>query len=324
MLRTCALIDMDCFYVAVERALDPSLVGVPMAVVQYNPYQNDRGGGSNNVGGVVSLPAEPPAARHVVRGGKVLMPSAQNGSIIAVSYEARARGVSRFFRGREALAACPEIVLVQVPTAHGKSDMSIYRTYGARTLKIIREVCGAGVLVEKASVDEMFLDLTLPAKALLSESPDPSAIFAEALAAGTHVAGAAEAAEEARRGAQPTGVLARNSFRAGHAGQVLRPVDAASEAWWTRGALEWSPDEALLAAGAVIVSRARAAVTLRLGFTCSAGIAANKLLAKLCGGVLYATRVVLHVCCTPHVLCCMCLHTTHSAACHMPRCCRSA
>jgi DNA polymerase eta len=75
---------------------------------------------SNNVGGVVSLPAEPPAARHVVRGGKVLMPSAQNGSIIAVSYEARARGVSRFFRGREALAACPDVACSGYgqPTGH--------------------------------------------------------------------------------------------------------------------------------------------------------------------------------------------------------------
>ena len=50
--RCVALIDMDCFYCAVERALDPSLVGLPMAVVQYNPYQNAQAGGSANVGGV--------------------------------------------------------------------------------------------------------------------------------------------------------------------------------------------------------------------------------------------------------------------------------
>ena len=64
--RVVALIDMDCFYCACERALDPSLVGVPMAVVQYNPYQNAHHE-DGNVGGVVSLPAEPASARVVYK-----------------------------------------------------------------------------------------------------------------------------------------------------------------------------------------------------------------------------------------------------------------
>lgn len=270
--RCVALIDMDCFYCACERALDPSLIGVPMAVVQYNPFENNQQhrahGSAGGAGGVSSYPAEPAAARVVVRNGKILLKSGINGSIIAVSYEARARGVTRFFRGKEALAQCPEIVLVQVPTAHGKSDMGVYRTMGARTLKLVREVCGAGALVEKASVDEMYVDLTVPAKALLAAAASHGDIFHEALCAGTHVAGASEAAEEAALGAQPGGVLARNSFRAGHAGQVERAIDEASEGWWLRSPTEWPEDEALLAAGAVIVSRARAAVTAKLGFTC--------------------------------------------------------
>lgn len=224
---------------------------------------------------------------YLTQGGKVLMSSGANGSIIAVSYEARKRGVTRFFRGREAIAHCPEMVLVQVPTAHGKSDMGMYRSFGARTLKIIREVCGqsAPVLVEKASVDEMYVDVSAAAAALLARSALRRALFDEALAAGTHVAGAAEAADEASRGAQPGGVLARNSFRAGHAGQIERAVDVASAAWWERDASEWDPEEEALAAAAVIVDRARRAVTAHLGFTCSAGISSNKLLAKLCGGL---------------------------------------
>lgn len=265
--RAVALIDMDCFYCACERALDPSLVGVPMAVVQYNPFQNDVKNAAA-VGGVVSIPAEPATARVAVRAGRVLLPASVNGSIIAVSYEARARGVTRFFRGKEAMQHCPEIVLVQVPTAHGKSDMSVYRSFGARTLKIIGEVCGEGAVIEKASVDEMYLDLTVPAKRLLGGSASRQELYGEALAAGTHLAGAAEAAEEANRGAQPTGVLARSSFRAGHAGQVVRAVDEASSAWWLREPQSWTAEEELLAAAAVIVSRARAAVTARLGFTC--------------------------------------------------------
>ena len=38
--RVVALIDLDCFYCACERHLEPSLVGVPIAVVQYNPFEN--------------------------------------------------------------------------------------------------------------------------------------------------------------------------------------------------------------------------------------------------------------------------------------------
>ena len=280
--RAVGLIDMDCFYCAVERALDPSLVDVPMAVVQYNPFQGD---GKPGESGVVTLPPQPSSARIAVKDGKVLLPSAANGSIIAVSYEARARGVTRFFRGREAVSTCPELILIQVPTSHGKSDMGIYRDYGAKALKLIQETCGAGVVMEKASVDEMYVDLTKPARSALAAAGSYEELLREAAAAGTHVAGAAEGEEEAAMGAQPTGVLARSSFRAGHAGQVVRAIGAASAAWWARTAPEWDEEEMLLAAAAAIVARARAAVTRELGFTCSAGIAANKLLAKLCGGL---------------------------------------
>ncbi|CAJ1392624.1 unnamed protein product [Effrenium voratum] len=49
------------------------------------------------------------------------------GGIIAVSYEARAKGVTRQMSGAEARKACPEIILVQVPTAFGKADLRIYK-----------------------------------------------------------------------------------------------------------------------------------------------------------------------------------------------------
>lgn len=281
--RVVALIDMDAFYVACERALNPALVGVPMAVVQYNPGQGDGRPGST---GVVSHPAEPPAARIAVQGGKVLMPSAANGGIIAVSYEARAKGVTRHMRGREAAAACPDLVIMQVPTAHGKSDMSLYRDYGKRILNIVAEVCGPGTLTEKASVDEMYLDITAPVRRVLTDAGAPATLLEEEFVMGTHVAGDAEGADEASRGEQPTGVRARSSFRAGHSGQVVRAVGDGSAAWWARPAAEWPQDELMLAAGALIVGRARAEVSRRLpAFSCSAGIAGNKMMAKLCGGL---------------------------------------
>ncbi|GAU50159.1 hypothetical protein TSUD_82480 [Trifolium subterraneum] len=55
--RVIAHVDMDCFYVQVEQRKQPSLRGLPTAVVQYNSY---KGGG-----------------------------------LIAVSYEARKCGVKR-------------------------------------------------------------------------------------------------------------------------------------------------------------------------------------------------------------------------------------
>ena len=62
--RVVSLLDMDCFYCQVEARDDHALVGVPSAVVQYNDW---KGGG-----------------------------------IIAVNYEARAKGVTRMMRGDEA------------------------------------------------------------------------------------------------------------------------------------------------------------------------------------------------------------------------------
>lgn len=67
--RIVAHIDMDCFYCQVERVRDTSLMGKPMAVVQYNPFGD--------------LKMLRPEENRVVN----------SGSIIAVSYEARAKGI---------------------------------------------------------------------------------------------------------------------------------------------------------------------------------------------------------------------------------------
>jgi len=170
--RVVALIDVDCFYCACERALQPELCGKPLVVVQYNPFQGD---GSASENGVKSMPAEPASARVAARGREILIASAVNGSIIAVSYEARERGVTRFMRGREALAQCPDVTIVQVPTAHGKSDMGLYRAYGAKVRSIVSEVCGPTAAMEKASVDEIYMDITVlqrePAKQQWASSP---------------------------------------------------------------------------------------------------------------------------------------------------------
>jgi DNA polymerase eta len=65
---------------------------------------------------------------------------------------------------------------------------------------------------------------------------------------------------------------------------LQEPGAAGVAAWWSRAAEVWTPDELLLAAGAVVVARLRAAVAAQLGFSCSAGIAHSKILAKLGSG----------------------------------------
>jgi nucleotidyltransferase/DNA polymerase involved in DNA repair len=59
----------------------------------------------------------------------------------------------------------------------------------------------------------------------------------------------------------------------------------AIQGWWSRPAAAWTQSDALLAAGALVVCRARAAVKSSLGFSCSAGIAHSKILAKLGSGL---------------------------------------
>ncbi|EPS72276.1 hypothetical protein M569_02490, partial [Genlisea aurea] len=126
--RVIAHVDMDCFYVQVEQRKQPSLRGLPTAVVQYNSWKG--------------------------------------GALIAVGYEARKYGVKRSMRGDEAKKACPNIQLVQVPVARGKADLSVYRDAGAEVVSIISNKGRC----ERASIDEVYLDLTEAAEKMLSEN----------------------------------------------------------------------------------------------------------------------------------------------------------
>eukprot|EP00201_Polytomella_parva_P011870 CAMPEP_0175055644 /NCGR_PEP_ID=MMETSP0052_2-20121109/10203_1 /TAXON_ID=51329 ORGANISM="Polytomella parva, Strain SAG 63-3" /NCGR_SAMPLE_ID=MMETSP0052_2 /ASSEMBLY_ACC=CAM_ASM_000194 /LENGTH=600 /DNA_ID=CAMNT_0016320529 /DNA_START=140 /DNA_END=1939 /DNA_ORIENTATION=+ len=116
--RVIAHIDLDAFYTQVEMKLNPSLRGKPVAVVQYNPLDRD-------------------ALKFALRPEHNRISPNSNGGIIAVSYEARSRGVKRNMPGREARKICPELILVQVPTAFGKADLTIYREAGAQVASIL-------------------------------------------------------------------------------------------------------------------------------------------------------------------------------------------
>ncbi|KAF8390859.1 hypothetical protein HHK36_023158 [Tetracentron sinense] len=172
----------------------------------------------------------------------------KGGGLIAVSYEARKYGVKRSMRGDEAKKVCPEIQLVQVPVARGKADLNIYRHAGSEVVSILARKG----LCERASIDEVYLDLTDAAETMLSETPPEilEAINEETLK--SHILGLNEDVCDME-----------NNVR-----KWLCRTDADHR-------------DKLLACGALIVAELRMQVLKETAFTCSAGIAHNKMLAKL-------------------------------------------
>nr|XP_032818790.1 DNA polymerase eta isoform X2 [Petromyzon marinus] len=241
--RVVALVDMDCFYVQVEQKFNPQLKGKPCVVVQYKGW---RGGG-----------------------------------IIAVSYEARAFGVSRNMRGDEARKLCPELLLARVPEAHGKADLTRYREASVQVLDVMARFA----IVERASIDEAYMDLT---DALASRI---SALHGRPLVPddlpGTHVEGWPRDREvDAAGEGDPAGVggveIDRETRRVRGLAEWLSSLGAEEDG---EGGAAATNGELRLAMGATLVAEMRAAVEAETGFQCSAGIAHNKTLAKLACGM---------------------------------------
>ncbi|XP_045491464.1 DNApol-eta [Colias croceus] len=175
----------------------------------------------------------------------------KGGGIIAVNYVARAMGVSRHMRGDEAKEKCPEIQLPSVPCQRGKADITKYRDAGKDVAKVLQRFT---TLLERASIDEAYLDITAPVQERL-----------KTLNINTITSG-----------------MMPNTFALGY--QSIH--DFVSDVHNYGGeCMEFDMEHASrLLVGAVIVSEIRAAVFEETGYQCSAGIAHNKILAKLvCG-----------------------------------------
>ncbi|KAG9194398.1 DNA polymerase eta [Alternaria panax] len=232
-LRIIALIDFDAFYAqceVVRLRLQPS---TPLAVQQWN-------------------------------------------AIIALNYPARESGLKRGASIEEARRLCPEIVLQHVATwregettwayrpdvtkhmATDKSALDPYRLQSRKCFEFIRSLLADEPVqrVEKASIDEVFLDLSAQVHQImlrqfpeLAEQPDdleqylPSPNFSSLL----------DWAED----------------------YVVDVENADPRPDW---------DDIALNIGAGIVRRIRAEVLIHFGYTCSAGISRNKVVAKLGAG----------------------------------------
>jgi DNA polymerase-4 len=109
--RYIAHLDLDCFFVSVERIKDPSLIGKPVVV-----------GGTPTGRGVVA----------------------------SASYEARAFGVRSAMPAAMALRLCPQLIIVR-----GR-----YGDYTKYSNKLYQRILELAPLVERASIDEMYFDLT--------------------------------------------------------------------------------------------------------------------------------------------------------------------
>ena len=229
----------------VEQRLDPSLRGVPMAVVQYNP--ND--------------PQD-------IEVGDNRRADDSDSSLIAVSYEARAAGVKRQMRGKEARRACPDLALVQVPVANKKSDINVYREAGAEVVTVLSRFASA---CERSSIDEVYLDISAAAVEELrithgdedKDGTEGDMRREDSVANSTWVAG-----EEDLTVASASKSELRNGLAVAH---VAPERQSGLGAWWRRADYEWTAAEKLLAAGAAVAQRMRRAVYEECGFTCSAG-----------------------------------------------------
>jgi DNA polymerase eta len=75
----------------------------------------------------------------------------ENAGIIAVNYQARAMGVTRHMREKEAKAACSDLICVKVPSKYNKADISKYKDAGKRVADVFEKFTPN---LERASVDE--------------------------------------------------------------------------------------------------------------------------------------------------------------------------
>ncbi|XP_023183686.1 DNA polymerase eta isoform X2 [Xiphophorus maculatus] len=228
--RVVALVDMDCFYVQVEQRLNPALKNTPCVVAQYKTW---KGGG-----------------------------------IIAVSYEARAHGVTRNMWVDDAKKLCPDLQVARVRESHGKADLTHYREASVEVI----EVMSRFAVIERASIDEAYMDLTAAVQQRCKNIADQQ--IDQRLLRTTHIQGYPFPDD----GSNQVDGSALEQRRSRGVQQWLESLPVP-----TLG--EQNSAELQLTVGALIVEEMRAAVEKHTGFRCSAGISHNKVLAKLACGL---------------------------------------
>ncbi|RGP80934.1 DNA polymerase eta subunit [Fusarium longipes] len=195
--------------------------------------------------------------------------------LIAINYAAREYGIGRHCNIEEAKKLCPELIAQHVATwregddkwayredaaaniVTDKVSLDPYRLQSRKILACIKEALPAGVQkVEKASIDEVFLDLSSQVYSILLErfpelsNPPPYDDPTEKL---------------------PLPSIAALDWQT----DALIDLDEEQET------IDPDWDDVAILIGSEIVRKVRSEVRQKLGYTCSAGVASNKLLSKL-------------------------------------------
>ena len=199
--------------------------------------------------------------------------------LIAINYPSRKFGLSRHIPIAEAKKLCPDIILQHVATwkegdekwayhddaakniATHKVSLDPYRLESRRILACIKETLPAHLqTVEKASIDEVFMDLSAQVHTIMLETypeltlPPPGNDPNENLPL------------------PPTSVL---DWKADTVVDLNSGETEYDDPDW---------DDVAILLGSEIVRSVRAAVREKLKYTCSGGISHNKMLAKLGSG----------------------------------------
>uniref|UniRef100_A0A1B0A2I9 DNA polymerase eta n=1 Tax=Glossina pallidipes TaxID=7398 RepID=A0A1B0A2I9_GLOPL len=201
----------------------------------------------------------------------------RGGGIIAVNYAARAKGVTRHMRGDEAKEQCPEIQLVKVPNVREKADLTKYREAGKEVANVLQRFTN---LLERASVDEAYLDITEAVNKRMQLMNEGSFVLQPQELVNTYVVGydgIGEFVTDITKYYNKPSAYEDNDhddddgddFRGFHGDNIP--------------SLRLSNIRLLI--GSSIASEIRAAVKAQTDYECSAGIAHNKILAKLACGI---------------------------------------
>ncbi|CAO1629477.1 unnamed protein product [Parajaminaea phylloscopi] len=218
--------------------------------------------------------------------------------LIAISYAARAHGISRHETVEEAKKKCPDIVLVHVATyAEGsetaqynenprsethKVSLDPYRRESRKVVAIFNEMCPLGA-IEKASIDEMYCDLTLAVRQLILQRfphlarppPDSPHGLDTALPPPPTIDWTDLGHRLPTKPSDPVDAPCPAEDPEGHAPET----DGKGSERIIEQAESWS--DYALACGAELILKVRSEIQSRLGYTMSAGVAPNKTLAKL-------------------------------------------